>query len=276
MMSFLTEILRSQITFLSYTTDVSVIFWGLAVLVAGYIANKISNVFIGRAVSSRGGSEHASKTSKKFSAYLIYSGTFIVLLGVVGVPLSALGTAVGLVGLGLSFALRDILANFISGIFILLNQPFKIGDQIQVGDEEGTVRDIRVRATDIKTYDGRKLIVPNSSLYNNTVVNNTAYGKRRFAVIVGVGYDDDIQTAKELARETLDEAELVEDTPSPQVLVDELGGSSVNLKLRGWAHSERADQTKAASEVTQLIKEKYDTKGIDIPYPIRTVFLNEE
>ncbi|MFB6217238.1 MAG: mechanosensitive ion channel family protein [Candidatus Aenigmatarchaeota archaeon] len=274
-MSVITELVSSQVILLGYTISISLVLWVLAVIAGGWIVNKISNIFIERAIKRQNGSEHAAKTSKKFSAYLIYSATFIVLLGVFGVPLSALGAAVGLIGLGLSFALKDILANFISGIFILVNRPFKIGDQIEINGEEGTVRDIRVRATDIRTYDGRKLIVPNSTLYTNTVVNNTAYDQRRFAIMVGIGYEDDIETAKQLAFETLEEAETVADTPGPQVLVDELGGSSVNLKLRGWTDPSRADMVNATSEVTQLIKEKYDAEGIDIPYPIQTVYLEE-
>ena len=245
------------------------------VIVAAYIANKVSNRGIDRTVDRRNGSKHASATGKKLTAYVIYSLGFVGLLGVFGVPLTALGTAVGLIGLGISFALKDIIANFISGIFIMINRPFKIGDQIKVEGEEGTVQDIQIRATAIKTYDGRKVIVPNSKLYSGTVINNTAYDERRFDVVVGIGYADDIEKAKELAAETLEEAEGVEVEPQPQVLVNELGGSSVNLKLRGWTKPSKANMVASASEVTQLVKQKYDSKGIDIPYPIRTVYMED-
>lgn len=246
-----------------------------AVLLGGYLINKLSNVIIGKSVKHRGGDLHAERSAKRLSAYIIYPITGIAVLGVFGVPLSALGTAVGLIGLGISFALQDIIANFISGILIMITRPFEIGDQIEAGGEEGTIRDISTRATEIKTYDGRKVIMPNSQLYSNQVVNNTGYGNRRFNVIVGISYDDDIKKAKELAQEVLDEAESIEDEPEPQVLVDELGGSSVNLKLRGWTDNRRSNIVSGASEVTQLIKEKYDEAGIDIPYPIRTVYMEE-
>lgn len=248
----------------------------LAVVVAGWVLNKLSNFLIDRRVRKRGASQHASKSAKKMSAYIIYPLTFVAVLGVFGIPLSALGAAIGLIGLGVSFALKDMIANFVSGVLLMVNQPFKIGDQIEVEGEEGTVKDIRLRASEIKTYDGRKVIVPNSALYNGTVINHTAYDKRRFNVIVGVSYGDDIERAKELAEQALQQAEGVESNPGPQVLVDGLGDSSVNLKLRGWTHSARANLTKASSEVTQLVKQKYDQEGIDIPYPIRTVFMDEE
>ncbi len=247
----------------------------LAVIVGGLLLNKFSNLLIGKWMDRKSAGEHAQKSAKRLTAYIIYPLTLVALLSVFGVPLSALGTVVGLIGLGLSFALKDIIANFISGLLILINQPIKIGDQIEVGGEEGTVKDIKTRATEIKTYDGRQVIVPNSQLYSSQVINNTGYGKRRFNVIVGIGYEDEIKKAKELAEEVLEEAETVESDPEPQVLVDELGGSSVNLKLRGWTDNRRANIVSGGSEVTQLIKEKYDEAGIDIPYPIRTVYMEE-
>lgn len=249
----------------------------LAVTVVGWTANKISNRMINKAVERRGGDEHAAKTARKFSAYVIYSLTFLIILGILpGVSVSSIGAAIGLIGLGLSFALKDLISNFISGMMILVNRPFKIGDQIEINGEEGTVRDIRIRATDIKTYDGRKMIVPNSTLYNNIVINNTAYGKRRFEVIVGIGYEDDIKRARELAEEALEEAESVASHPDPKVLVKDLGDSSIGLRLWGWTSSQRADQLDSASEVTEIVKNKYDENGIDIPFPIRTVIMQGE
>lgn len=248
---------------------------GLLILV-GFGLNKASNVMVERAVKKRGGDRHAAVTAKKLTAYIIYPLTFLAVLGALGLPVSTLGNALGLIGLGISFALKDMIANFFSGILILITKPFKVGDQIKTGGEEGTVQDIKIRATDIKTYDGRKLIVPNSQLYNGVVINNTAYDERRFEVVVGIGYDDDIQTAKELAEESLEEADMVEEKPEPQVLVNELGGSSVNLKLRGWTKPSKASLVKASSQVTQNVKERYDEEGIDIPYPIRTVYMEDD
>lgn len=274
--AFISTALVKKFQVAGYTFDTLTVLTVLGLLALGYIGNKISNVLIDREVENRSGDQHAAATAKKLSAYIIFSLTVVVIMGVFGLPVSALAGAVGLIGLGLSFALKDMIADFISGIFILINQPFKIGDQIKVEGEEGTVKDIKIRATNVKTYDGRKVIVPNSKLYSGTVINNTAYDERRFEVIVGISYDDDIEKAKELGMETLEEAENVESEPEPQVLVNELGGSSVNLKLRGWSKPSKANMVQSASEVTQLVKEKYDDAGIDIPYPIRTVYMNEE
>jgi len=262
-------------TISAYGIEISTltILLALGVLFLGYFGNKMSNILIERAVSRRDGYPHAAVAGKKLTAYLIYPLTVLGVLGVFGFPLSALGAAVGLIGLGVSFALKDMIANFFSGILILATRPFKVGDQIEVDNEQGTVQDIKIRATDVKTYDGRKVIVPNSKLYNDTVINNTAYDERRFDVIVGIGYEEDIEEAKELAEASLEESDTVESDPKPQVLVSELGGSSVNLKLRGWTKPSKASLVASSSEVTQKVKEKYDDNGIDIPYPIRTVFM---
>ena len=261
----------------AYGIEVSTLTLLLAgsLILLGYLADKISNKMVEKAVKRRGGDPHAAVTGKKLTSYIIYPLTLVAILGVFGFPLTSLGAAVGLIGLGISFALKDMIANFFSGILILTTKPFMVGDQIEVADEQGTVQDIKIRATDVKTYDGRKVIVPNSMLYNDVVINNTAYDNRRFEVIVGIGYDEDIEQAKELAEASLEEADLVESDPEPQVLVSELGGSSVNLKLRGWTKPSKANMVHAASQVTQGVKEKYDDNSIDIPYPIRTVFMEE-
>lgn len=266
----------SEISGLGFSVDPSSFFAGFIILAVAWVLNKLSNKAVEKAIKKRSGHAHAEFTAKKATSYAIYTIAGFAVLGAFGVPLSALSTFLGLIGLGLSFALRDTIANFIAGLMIMVNQPFKVGDQIETQGEEGTVKDIRIRATDIRTYDGKLVIIPNSQLYNDVVINNTAYDERRFKVIVGVGYDDDVQKAKELAEETLDEIEDVEDTPEPQVLVEELGGSSVNLQLRGWTKPSKANMVSVTSDVTQKIKEKYDAEGIDIPYPIRTVYLNEE
>lgn len=245
-------------------------------LAFAWIINIGSNILIKRSIRKKNGDEHAIKTAQQLSAYFIYSIALIVALSVLGVPSTALGTFAGLIGLGLSFALRDVIANFISGILIMVTRPFKIGDQVRVGGEEGTIKEIKVRASEIKTYDGRKLIVPNSDLYNKTVINNTAYDERRFEVIVGIGYDEDIKAARKAAIEVLEETEHVEETPEPQVLVDALDDSSVNLKLRGWTKPSKANMVKSASAVSEAVKNRYDEEGIDIPFPIRTVYMNEE
>lgn len=276
-MSFHNEVFQlAKKTVASYGVSATDVGIAAAIIVLGYLVNKASNFAVQRAVNQRGGGEHAIKSAKRVTAYVIYPLTFVAVLAALGMPLSGLGAAVGLIGLGISFALKDMIANFLSGVLILINRPVKIGDQIWVSGEEGTLRDIKLRASEIKTYDGRKVIVPNSDLYSKVVINNTAYDERRFEVLVGIGYEEDLKQARELAFEALEEAEEVEEDPEPQVLVEELGESSVDLKLRGWTKPSRSNLVSASSEVTELVKQNLDEEGIDIPYPIRKIFMQEE
>jgi len=201
---------QSQFSNLGLNITLTTLSVAAVIVVLGWFANKISNKMVDKAIKERGGDKNAAISAKKVTAYAIYPVTIVIASGVLGVPVGSFGTALGLIGLGLSFALKDVIANFITGILILIGQPFKVGDQIKAAGEEGTVKDIKVRATDIKTYDGRKVIVPNSQLYNGVVINNTAYDERRFEVIVGIGYDDDINTAVELAHESLNESSISE------------------------------------------------------------------
>lgn len=247
----------------------------IIVLALGYLANRASNMAIENYMRREHIDNHIIKTSKKISAYAIYGLTIVAVLGVIGVPATALGTVVGLLGLGLSFAMRNVIENFISGIFLLVNQEFKIGDQIEVDGHAGVIEDIQIRASEIRTFDGRQVIVPNSKLFSNIVTNYTAYSKRRFEVIVGIGYEDDIRKAREIALEVLNESDYVEEDPDPQVLVDSLDDSSVNLKLRGWTRPQRSDVLKSSSEVANEVKDRFEEEGINIPFPIRTVQMED-
>lgn len=270
MVSLIENLPPKLMTFLAGLNEVQLL--NAAILVSSAIAiDKISKRLISRAVKRRSGNRHAAKTANKISSYIIYSVSFMVLLGVFGVPASSIGTVLGLVGLGISFALKDMIANFISGLMILVNRPFKIGDQIEVDGEEGEVRDIKMRASFIKTYDGRELIVPNSRLYDNVVVNNTSYDERRFEILVGVSYDDDVPHAMAISEEVLENTDTVSDSHDPEVMVEEFADSSIVLRLWGWTDSRRADQLEAASDVKEQLKKRFDEEGITIPFPIRTI-----
>lgn len=231
---------------------------------------------IHKKISSKLASKHNVRASKKVLGYIYYPLLIIIVLVVLGFPLSALGTIFGALGLGLAFALREMIANFVSGILLLITRPFSIGDQIEVTGERGTIQDINIRATEIKTYDGKLAIIPNSDLYSGKVINQTAFDKRRFEVIVGIGYDENIKEAKEIGMDVLENSEKVLEEPEPQILVNELGESSINLELRGWASSNKYSMVKATSDITQKVRERYGEKGIDIPFPIRTVYFHGE
>lgn len=183
----------------------------------------------------------------------------------------------GISGVAIGFAFRDILQNFLSGILILLTEPFRIGDQIVFKSFEGTVENIETRATTIRTYDNRRIVIPNSELFTNSVTVNTAFDNRRMEYDIGIGYSDDIEQAKQLIHEVLDRIEDVLRDPAPDVLVMELAESTVNLRVRWWIKPpRRMDDLRSRDQVLTAIKRNLTEHGIDLPYPTQQILFHDQ
>ncbi|MDH6061260.1 mechanosensitive ion channel family protein [Chrysosporum bergii ANA360D] len=184
----------------------------------------------------------------------------------------------GISGVAIGFAFRDILQNFLAGILILLTEPFQINDQIVFKNFEGTVENIETRATTIKTYDGRRIVIPNSELFTNSVTVNTAFDSRRLEYDVAIGYGDDLKWTKQLMLEAIHGVELVLKDPPPDVLVMELAENSVNIRARWWIKPPRRyDALDSRDQVISAIKQKlYVENGIDLPYPTRQILFHDQ
>ncbi|PIG91829.1 mechanosensitive ion channel protein MscS [Gloeocapsopsis sp. IPPAS B-1203] len=183
----------------------------------------------------------------------------------------------GISGVAIGFAFRDILQNFLAGILILLTEPFKIEDQIVFKNFEGTVENIETRATTIRTYDGRRIVIPNSELFTNSVTVNTAFDARRIEYDVGIGYGDDVDEAKRLMLEAIYSVDDVLRDPAPDVLVLELAESSVNIRARWWIKPpRRMDDLNSRDKVISAIKHKLVENGIDLPYPTRQILFHDQ
>lgn len=183
----------------------------------------------------------------------------------------------GISGVAIGFAFRDILQNFLAGILILLTEPFRIDDQIVFKDFEGTVENIQTRATTIRTYDGRRIVIPNSELFTNSVTVNTAFENRRLEYDVGIGYGDDIDRAKQLMLEAINSVDGVLKDPAPDVLVVELAESSVNIRARWWINPpRRADALDMQDKVLTAIKNKLVANGIDLPFPTQQILFHDQ
>lgn len=174
------------------------------------------------------------------------------------------GLGIGSVAIG--FAFKDILQNWLAGVLILLRQPFRPGDQIAVERFEGLVDRIDTRVTAIRTYDGRLALIPNSDVYTNAVIVNTAFDKRRSQYDVGIGYGDHTDKAKQVILSTVQSVEGVESEPAPDVLIVDLAASWVTLRPRWWTNSRRADVVEVKSRVIEAIKLALDEAGIDMPF----------
>lgn len=185
--------------------------------------------------------------------------------------------ALGVSGVAIGFAFKDIFQNLLAGLLILITRPFRIGDQIVSGEHEGTVEDIQVRATLLRTYDNRRVVIPNSELYTNRVIVNTAYDRRRLAVTVGIGYGDDIAQAKRVILDTLAGVEEIRRDPAPTVLVRELADFSVNLEVRYWIDPPiRREVVESQDRVLEALKPALITAGIDLPLPTQQVLFHDQ
>lgn len=183
----------------------------------------------------------------------------------------------GISGVAIGFAFRDILQNFLAGILILLTEPFEINDQIVFKNFEGTVEEIQTRATTIRTYDGRRVVIPNSELFTNSVTVNTTWENRRVQYDVGIGYGDDIEQVKQLIKEALANLEGVLQDPAPDVLVVELAGSTVNIRVRWWINPpRRAEALDTRDKVLTAIKNKLTANGIDLPFPTQQILFHDQ
>lgn len=199
---------------------------------------------------------------------------------VIALPTFRPGQLVQLLGISsvaIGFAFRDILQNFLAGILLLLTEPFKIGDQIRFGDYEGIVEDIQTRATMIRTYDNRRIVIPNAELFTHSVTVNTAFEHRRLQYDVGIGYGDDAVRAKALMMEAMKSVGEVLDDPAPDVLLVALGPSSVNLRARWWiAPPRRSDALDTQDSVLLAIKTRLSANGIDLPFETQVMLFHDQ
>ncbi|CAN5602491.1 mechanosensitive ion channel family protein [soil metagenome] len=181
----------------------------------------------------------------------------------------------GITSIAVGFAFKDVLQNFFAGILILWRRPFVVGDQIRVKEYEGTVEEITVRSTRLKTYDGERAIMPNGDVYTSAVLVRTAYQTRRVRFMVGIGYLDDIEKGRQTIRRVLDKTEGVLKNPGPWIYISELAPSSVNFTVYFWTDSQQANVLMISDKVATGIKYALDEAGIDMPYPHTVVLFHD-
>ncbi|MFN2222538.1 MAG: mechanosensitive ion channel family protein [Candidatus Promineifilaceae bacterium] len=268
-----------QETFVGLVNRLPAFIFALVVLALFYILARRLSKWAKSLVSSRSTSENAATVTSLIARWAIVALGALVALSVALPSFEAadLIQVLGISSVAVGFAFRDIFQNFLAGLIILVTDAFHIGDQIIVESEglEGTVTDIQTRATTIITYDNRQIIIPNATLFTNAVTINTATRNRRSEFVVGIGYDSDIDTASRLIEEAMTEVDGVLPDPAPDVLVDDLAPSTVNLRVRWWTDTRRSSVTATKSAIVRHVKYLLDEHEIEMPYPIRTLYIND-
>ncbi len=229
---------------------------------------------IGRKAMAKGGvDETLSRFLGKLIYYALLTAVVIAAADQMGIKTTSFIAILGAAGLAIGLALKDSLANFASGVMLILFRPFRVGDAVTAGGVTGKVQQIDIFSTIILTPDNQKFIIPNSTITAGVITNINAEPIRRVDLVVGIGYDDDIRLAKTTLEQLVGSDDRILDDPAPTIAVAELGASSVDIIVRPWVKT--ADYWDVRLDLTEKIKFTFDEKGISFPYPQQDVHMHQ-
>lgn len=193
-----------------------------------------------------------------------------------GLSVGDIIATLGLSTVAIGFTFQDIFKNFLAGILILIQRPFHINDQIIVGDYEGTVEQIDIRTTRLLTYDGERILIPNSQVFASSVRVRTAFAQRRTDLAVAVDYNASLPAVQKILQTAIAGVEgILEDKP-PEIDIVGFGESSIDFVVRYWTHSRQPQVRQIQTRAIIAVKEALDAAQIKIPYPIRTLYFETE
>ena len=264
------EILETKIPFINIT--VFSIITALLIIIIGYFVAVLVSKYIRKAMlKAKMATILAEFTSRVIRILLII---FVIAIGIgfLGVDVGAAIISISVVsGFILGFAFQETLGNLAAGFMIAITKPFRVGDYVDIAGKSGSVHNVGASITTLISLDNKRIIIPNSKIWGEPIVNYTAHNKRMIDMRVGIGYSDNMGKAITSAMNVLKQNKLVLKDPAPTVAVAELGDSSVNLLIRPWVKT--SDYWDLKWELTQQIKESFDKEGISIPFPQRDVHL---
>jgi len=245
----------------------------VAIFIVGrWVAKAVAN-FIKKIMTK----SNTDQTLVKFVGSLSYIAllAFVVIaaLNQLGIQTTSFIAILGAAGLAIGLALQGSLGNFAAGVLMIIFKPFKVGDFIDGAGVAGTVEEIQIFTTQLKTPDNKTIIVPNAKMTGDNITNYTVKGTRRVDFVFGIGYEDDIDKARKLIQGIIAEDNRVLKDPAPMVAVSELADSSVNFVARAWTSAD--DYWGFFFDTTEKVKKQFDAGGISIPYPQRDVHVYE-
>jgi small-conductance mechanosensitive channel len=247
----------------------------LAIFVAGLYFSKFLSKLARQALSNL---KPASGTAKLIEDLIRWSiltlGTIMAIQQFVDV--TAFLAGLGILGFTVGFALQDVMKNFASGVILLAQQPFRVGDAVAVGEFEGAVRSIDLRSTEIETFDGRIAILPNAEVLNHAIVNYTRSLQRRVEVLVGIAYQSDLKLARDTALMAVQTVNGFLAEPSPQVVFNKFGEFSIDLTIHFWVDTRQTGTITARDTAIEQISQAFVQNHIEIPLPTSTVRMLSE
>lgn len=236
---------------------------------AGMVATRGARAFLRRRIRAN---LLRNVIARSVGVLVFLFGTYIVLRvsGLTQLALTMVG-GTGLIGLAVGIAFRDITENFLASIFLSMQRPFQTGDLVEVTGVTGYVQQLNVRTTILMTLDGNLVQIPNATVYKSNLRNFTTNVNRREDFVVGIGYNDSINEAQEIARKVLADHPAVLNDPEPSVLVDSLGGATINLRVYFWLNGHEHSWLKVRSSVIRLVKIAFQKHGISMPDEAREI-----
>ena len=257
--------------FLAYLPNV---FIALVLLFIFWVANKVVQRLLSVALTRMNIVRQAQMLILRTTRVAIYIFAVLTVADQLKINITSLLAGVGFIGLALSFAAKDTVGNIISGVVIIIDVPFKEGDWISLGEMHANVTEIRLRTTVLTTFDNEMVVVPNMQISQERIVNYTITPKSRIKVPIGIAYKEDMQRARNILLETVKGDERILLDPSPNVIVTDLGASSINMKLRFWTEDPLL-KFSLMWEYTEKCKQAMDRAGIQIPFPHMQLFIEK-
>lgn len=248
----------------------------VAAILVFYIGRMVAR-FLTRLVRQLMARGDIEDTLEKFLGNLLYwllmTVVIIAAINQVGIETTSLLAVLGAAGLAIGLALQGSLSNFAAGVLIVAFRPYRVGDFIEGGGVAGSVIEVQILTTILKSPDNKKIVVPNSQMMAGEIINYSANDTRRIDLVAGCGYGDDLDKVRKVLTEIVESDSRILKDPAPTIAVSELGDSSVNFVVRPWVKSE--DYWAVYFDVTEQIKKRFDQAGISIPFPQRDVHLYE-
>ncbi len=243
----------------------------LVIFILGLVAAGVVGSLVQRGLKRRNADPEIVILLTKITRWtMIILGTTIALQQV-NFNLTAFLTGLGIVGFTIGFALQDVSKNFVAGVLLLIQQPFDIGDAIEVSDFVGTVLEISLRATEIRTLDGRHVFIPNGDVFTNPITNFTRAASRRAEVSVGVDYASDLEHVRQTAIAAVSGVKGLLQDPAPVVVYQNFGSTTIDFTLYFWVDNRESDPPSAQNEAIAAIKVAFEQAGIEMPFPTQTI-----
>lgn len=255
--------------FLDYLPTILI---ALLIFVAGLILARLVRSAVQRGFQRKATQKQTADLITKLVYYSLVILVVIAALQQAGINLTAFLAGLGIVGFTIGFALQDVSKNFVSGVLLMVQQPFQMGDTIQVGEFTGKVSGISLRATEMYTLDGRLVVIPNADIFTSPIINFSRPNTRRIELTVGVGYPSNLDQVREIALQAIHTVDGLLQEPSPVLYFNQFGDSAIYLTLYYWIDTRLSDVLKAKDQGLVAVKAAFEQARIEIPYPIQVVY----